>query len=382
MESARASRAAVQGPASILLPPTFGHIAPDGSPYRPTTREVLREWLDAIDVRHPARRLPAAYVAFHLLTGIAGALSFINFRWDALFFGLGGGLFISFVYHTLWYHRYCSHAAFGFTSPWFARALLWTNPLAYREEMYAIPHRVHHERSDQPGDPYGPHLGWLGSYLASESQQKLDTSIDEARYNALVRSLSHIGFPANSYAAFQRTGSVERVGHYLARTLVAQCLWFGSSYIAGGWKYVLTWAATVSIFTFFMRDFPWRGHGGNFRATKIEGWEFDRRSRSLNTPLFGILGGEWHDNHHLLPASANTAFLPGQVDVPFQCLRLLRRLGIVSGYYDAADHFARKYLAAMSGDGPPEIAPSNARDADDRDTGAPALEGRRQTATR
>jgi sn-1 stearoyl-lipid 9-desaturase len=348
MESPSPSRAAAQAPASILLPPTFGHVGPDGRPYRPSLREVLREWLDAVDVRHPARRLPAMYAAYHLATGIAGAASFINFRWDAFVFGLAGGLFISFVYHTLWYHRYCSHASFRFSSPWFARVLLWTNPLAYREEMYAIPHRVHHERSDQPGDPYGPHLGWLGSYLATESQQKLDTSIDGRRYAALVRSLSHIGFPANSHAAFRRTGSVEPAWHYLARFAVAQTLWFGFSYAVGGWKYFFSWSATVFIFSFFMRDFPWRGHGGNFRTTKIEGWEFDRRSRSINTPVFGVLGGEWHDNHHLLPASANTAFLPGQVDVPFLIVKLWRRLGIVSGYYDAAGVFAGRYLTAGS----------------------------------
>jgi stearoyl-CoA desaturase (delta-9 desaturase) len=210
--------------------------------------------------------------------------------------------------------------------------------------MYAIPHRVHHDRSDQVGDPYGPHLGWLGSYLASESQQKINTAIDKRRYEALVRSLKHIGFPANRYDTFQKSGGVEPTSHYLARTAFAQTLWILVSYTAGGWHYVTVWYSAVSIFIFFMRDFPWRGHGGNFRMHKIEGWEFDRRSRSLNTHVFGYLGGEWHDNHHLLPASANSAFLKGQLDLPFQILRVLCRLGIVRDYYDASETFERRRL--------------------------------------
>ena len=116
------------------------------------------------------------------------------------------------------------------------------------------------------------------------------------------------------------------------------------------------WYAAVFILTFFMRDFPWRGHGGNFRTHKIDGWEFDRRSRSLNTSLFGFLGGEWHDNHHLLPASANSAFLPGQLDVPFQILRLWRRLGIVVDYNDASETFRRRRLDSTGSAAPKDTS--------------------------
>lgn len=343
----------------MLVEPTYGYAGPDGGPYQPTLRQVLREWLDAMDACHyPARRLPAAFFFFHLATGIVGVLSFVTFSWDGLTFGVAAGLVVTIVYHTLWYHRYCSHAAFSFASLWFARAFLWTNPIGLREEMYAIPHRVHHERSDRAGDPYGPHLGWLGSYLATESQQKVNTAIDSRRFEVLARSLKHIGFPINSYDDFQRTGSVEQVWHYIARTIFAQCLWMAVCYRLGGWHYVRVWYAALFVVTFFMREFPWRGHGGNFRTAKIAGWEFDDRSRSLNTSVFGYLAGEWHDNHHLLPASANTAFLPGQMDVPFQIVRLGRRLGIVRSFFDASETFAQRI--ASSAASPLERATSDA----------------------
>jgi fatty-acid desaturase len=345
-QSGQAQSAPAPSLPALLVEPTYGHRAADGGPYRPTAREVLREWLDAMDgFRHPERRLPAAFFLFHVATGIVGSLCLLNFTWDGLVFGVLGGLWISTFYHTLWYHRYCSHVAFAFTSPWFTRAFLWSNPVAFREEMYAIPHRIHHERSDLAGDPYGPHLGWLGSYLATESQQKVNTTMDARRYETLARGLKHIGFAANNYEGFQRTGSVERVPHYLARTAFAQALWIAISYALGGWHYVTVWYSAVFVFTFFMREFPWRGHGGNFRTTKIAGWEFDHRSRSLNSWVFGFLAGEWHDNHHLLPASANCAFLPGQVDVPFQIVRLWQRLGIVDSFYDASDTFKERGYA-------------------------------------
>ncbi len=336
----------VQAPPSLLVEPTYGHSRADGGPCQPTRREVVREWLDAMDGwHHPERRLPAFFFVFHVATGILGAISFLHTSWGGIAFGVAAGWWISTVYHTLWYHRYCSHVAFSFTSPWFARALLWTNPVALREEMYAIPHRIHHERSDLAGDPYGPHLGWLGSYLATESQQKVRRDIDERRYEALVRSLQHIGFPANTYARFRGTGSVEQVGHFLARTLFAQAFWIAISYAIGGWHFVTVWYAALFVITFFMREFPWRGHGGDFRTTKIAGWEFDDRSRSLNSTFFGYVAGEWHDNHHLLPASANCAFLPGQLDIPFEIVRLWRRLGVVESYFDATATFRERGYA-------------------------------------
>jgi stearoyl-CoA desaturase (delta-9 desaturase) len=339
----------VPTPVALIVPPTYGHSGPDGAPYRPTVREALREWIDAMDgYHHPSRRLPAAFFAFHVATAAAGAVSCLHPTWGGVAYGVLVGWIITTFYHTLWYHRFCSHVAFNFSSRWFTRAFLWTNPIALREEMYAIPHRIHHERSDQVGDPYGPHLGWLGSYLATESQQRVNTAIDERRYDALARSLKHIGFPLNSYAQFQRTGSVERVSHYVARTVFAQSVGMAVSYALGGWHFVSVWYAALFVVTFFMRDFPWRGHGGDFRTTKIAGWEFDERSRSVNSAVFGYIAGEWHDNHHLLPASANCAFLPGQLDFPFQIVRLWRRLGIVDSYYDASDTFRERGYASAA----------------------------------
>src|SRR5205085_9742149 len=141
------------------------------------------------------------------------------------------GCFIGTIYNTVWYHRFCSHQAFKFSSIWFARIFLWTNPLFLREESYVIPHRIHHAKSDEPGDPYGPHLGWLGSYLATETVQKTKRNFTAPEYERLVKSLGHMGFISNSYPQYLRTGSVENLWHYLARVIAAFLFWGGLAWM-------------------------------------------------------------------------------------------------------------------------------------------------------
>jgi fatty-acid desaturase len=348
-------------PSSLLLEPVYGYQDADGGPHRPTLREVAREWCDAVNVaRYPYRGVGLLFFLFHVCTAICLVWSFAYFSWMGLLFGFLVHQWISLVYQTLWYHRYTSHGAFRFSSPWWARLLLWTNPVVLREETFAIAHRIHHQRSDGVGDPYGPHIGWLGSYLSWESLQKTDPAIGDAEYAALQRSLRHLPFPANDVDAFRRTGSVERLLHYAARTLVAQVLFAGFAYAVGGLRYVLVAYGALFVFTFLLRDFPWRGHGGNFRATKIPGWEFDGRSRSLNTRFYGYLAGEWHDNHHRLPTSATSAFLPGQIDVAFEFVRLLRAIGVVSWYSDQRALFRDRVLGEHGGASQPDDDASEA----------------------
>ncbi len=40
---------------------------------------------------------------------------------------------------TIWFHRYCTHRAYKFSHPAWARLFLWTNPVCFREESYVIP---------------------------------------------------------------------------------------------------------------------------------------------------------------------------------------------------------------------------------------------------
>jgi stearoyl-CoA desaturase (delta-9 desaturase) len=318
-----------------LIEPSYGWANADGTPHRPTARETLHELADSLNVFRDARRvLPLAHFLFHATTGGLLLVSFAFMTWKTLLWGFVVHQVVSLIYQTLWYHRYCSHGAFRFSSRWFPRLLLWTNPVVLREETYAIAHRMHHHNPDAAGDPYGPHLGWLGSYLTWESLHKVNTDISERDYDALQRSFRHLAMPVNDYPTFCRTGSIERLWHYALRTVTAQTLFVTISYSLGGIPFVLSGYGGIFVLTFLLREFPWRGHGGDTPREKRPGWEWDLRSRSINSRFYGYLAAEWHDNHHRLPTSANCAVLPGQVDVVFLFIRVLHRLGIVASYRD------------------------------------------------
>src|SRR5215204_2523210 len=65
------------GKVSWLAEPTYGYASSDGGPYLPTPREVIREWLDAINVVANRNRGSALlFILFHLLTAVVFVASF------------------------------------------------------------------------------------------------------------------------------------------------------------------------------------------------------------------------------------------------------------------------------------------------------------------
>lgn len=316
----------------LLEKPTYWHALTMSR--RPSVTEVLAEWWDAVSFwRTPTRLLPALFAAFHVATFLVFLVFMVRYfsiRWLVVLSAIG--TMLGTVYNTVWYHRYCTHGVFTFRSIWFARLFLWTNPVGFREESYVIPHRIHHTNSDRLGDPYGPHLGWLGTYLAIESTQKANRDISRTDYERLCRSLAHIGFVANSYDRFRRTGSVENVWHYGARTVVANALWAGLAAALGGLQGAMAWYAGIFVFTFVIRDFNFRGHGGFFGTR--------RTASPVNNLIFGLIAGEWHDNHHAYPRAARNGFAWWQIDLPYWVIRLMSACGMVTDFNRSGDRAA------------------------------------------
>ena len=308
---------------TILDEPTYGHPGP--APETPTTRQVLHEWLDAISFwKDRARLIPALYLFYHL----ASAGVFVWFL--ATYFSVVTiaavlliSSFVGTVYNTLWFHRYCSHQAFKFRSVWFARFFLWTNPIPFREESYVIPHRIHHAKSDDPGDPYGPHLGWLGSYLATETQQKTNRNLTAVEYERLAKSLGHIGIVTSSYEQYRRSGSIEKASIYLVRAIVAHLLWGSLMWAVAGWWGVWAWISGVFLCVFLLRDFNYRGHSAMHGATGQHG-------HPVNQIFYGFIAGEWHENHHHYPRLARSGLRWWQADVPYWIICAMKACGIVT----------------------------------------------------
>ena len=109
---------------------------------------------------------------------------------------------------------------------------------------------------------------------------------------------------------------------------------------------MIAWYSSIFVITSLIRDFNWRGHGGNSRHIKKPGWEFDKRSFALNQRFYGYIASEWHDNHHKYATSANNGFLPGQIDIAFHVIKTLQRFGVIQSYIDSSPRFKEEMLHA------------------------------------
>ncbi|MDP9152251.1 MAG: hypothetical protein M3O36_20190 [Myxococcota bacterium] len=325
----------------LLLDPPFADRADIRAP---RLKCILAAWADAVDgIRHPERVLNTFNLLFQIATLAMAVVYVARYATAASAAVLVMAVWLfGVVYNTVWYHRYCSHRAFSFSRPWISRLFLWSNPLVLREEVYAIPHRGHHKFSDTPKDPHGPHLGWLASFLAHESLYRINRRVGPEDYRVYCRSMQHVGIVVAPYELFIRTGSLEHVGWYAARTIVAHLGWCTALYLSGGTSFVLAWYTAICVTWLLIRDFQWRGHGAGLTRAKKRGWEFDMSSRALNQRFYGYIAGEWHDNHHQFPVSANNGFLRSQPDMAFVFIRALHRLGLVATYSDAAPRFLTK----------------------------------------
>lgn len=332
----------------ILLEPTFGYANPDGSSRQPSFQEIIKELAAVMNViRFPSHLITAINFIFQILTGVVFLIFLDRYiSIDTVLFIVCATLFIGTFYNTIWYHRYCAHVAFEFTSRFYPMLFLWTNPLAFifREEIYIFPHRIHHERTERPGDPYGPHYGWFASLLAPELTQRFNPDITRELYESLVRSIRHVNLPAHPYTRFRQTGCFESFTHYGTRIVFSQVFWIGMIGFWGGLAYIAAYYSAIFISTVLIRDFNWRGHGGNFRRIKRAGWEFGTNSFALNQYFYGYIASEWHDNHHKYPFSANNGFLARQIDLAFLIVKWMYHLGIVQVYFDAKALFEKDCL--------------------------------------
>lgn len=259
-----------------------------------------------------------------------------------LAWSIGFILIVAHFYHTFWYHRYCSHKAFSFNSKLYPIILQWTNPLLIKEEIYVIPHFVHHKLSDLPSDPYGPHIGPLGSFFAPESQHYFNRNMSERAFDYCRSLLKHIPTSWQSQEHFIKNGSMEHPLLYPLRLIVANAFWITiflfilqSPMLLGAW-----YVSIVTIIT-ILRDFNYRGHDEHVdKEDKV-----DKSSLAVNHWFYGYLASEWHDNHHRFAASAKCGFKPYEFDLSFTITKLLHRLGIISSYVDSSKSFEKDQQA-------------------------------------
>ncbi|MGB0413668.1 MAG: hypothetical protein ACPGJU_04415 [Coraliomargarita sp.] len=329
--------------AEELLRPKAYHAALEAG-RKPNVAEMRVEWFDSANIlKHRAALGSLTTLAHYLfcitvaIVCLAGNLSI----WTPLWF-ISFLLLMAHFYHTFWYHRYCSHKAFNFSSKLFPMFMQWTNPLLIKEETYVIPHFVHHKLSDKPHDPYGPHLGPLASILAAESAHHFNPEMSDKAFKHCRMLLDHLPSKWQTKEQFIRNGSFEVPWLYPLRFVFVNLFWvslFGlilkQPELLGAW-----YAATI-IFIVILRDFNYRGHDEDAdNSVKI-----DKNSLAVNQWFYGYLASEWHDNHHRFAASAKCGFRRFEFDASFSITKLLKKLGVISSYVDSSKSFEKDQQA-------------------------------------
>src|SRR5579863_1035889 len=232
------------------------------------------------------------------------------FTWNALGLALVAYYLTSSVGVCLGYHRYLSHNSLKLSKPAEFGVLLCSvasgqgSPL-----MWTATHRLHHQRSDQDGDPHSPlegkwwsHILWLFVNHSPEQRAVL--------YRRYVPDL--VDRPMLKF--FEKT-----YGWWLVVV--------GFSLLAvGGWPAVF-WAFCVRMV--FAYHSTWFVNS----ATHLWGYRnYQTRDESRNLWWVALLafGEGWHNNHHAHPHVARAGHQWWEIDMTWWLIRALRAVGLAT----------------------------------------------------
>ena len=221
----------------------------------------------------------------------------------AVLWGITGSLGIGMGYHRLLTHR-------GYKCPkWLEYVLTTCGALALEGGpiFWVATHRIHHQLSDQEGDPHTPqeggwwaHVGWIMFGQAMHH----DTQILQRYVPDLSRDRYHVWLTT---------------WHWVPQLVVGLAL-----LAFGGLPYVL-WGV------FFRTTFGLHATWLVNSATHMWGYRnFRTRDESRNLWWVGLLawGEGWHNNHHAHPVSMRHGLAWYEVDINYLQIKLLEKLGL------------------------------------------------------
>lgn len=327
----------------VLEPPAYG-FERDGKLYVPTRREILREFFSRLNVLRDRRNwLPfwgwltvGAFVVIMVLF----LTRHFNLRYALV--GFVYAMVVLGTHGTTYLHRYATHHAFVVRNRAWLFVLRNLVIKVVPEEVYVVSHHVHHKYVEQPGDPYNARAGWLYCFLADVNHQPIRRDLSADEYARVARLIAHTGVHANSHAAYRRWGSICHPAWTALHFGLNWAFWYGAFLLVAGHDFAVALFAMSGVWAVGIRTFNYEGHGRG-KDRRRDGVDFNRADLSINQVWPGYVAGEWHNNHHLYPASARSGFLPYQLDLAWLLTRLLHRFGGVSRYHDFKAAFLRDH---------------------------------------
>lgn len=232
----------------------------------------------------------------------------------------------------LGYHRYLAHKSMKLKKP-AEFAVLLSGCLSGEGSplTWAATHRLHHQKSDHPGDPHSPivvgpwwsHILWLFPKRSTENSRVLFR-----RYVPELVERPMMQFFEKTFALWLWGGGL---------TLLA------AGWLVGGWPMAasfVVWGMCVRMV--FAYHSTWFVNS----ATHLWGYRnYDTRDHSRNLWWVAILayGEGWHNNHHAHPSIAPAGHKWWEVDVTWWSIQFLRAIGQA---YDVKDRLPKGREAA------------------------------------
>jgi fatty-acid desaturase len=242
------------------------------------------------------------------LLHIGAIAAFFMFSWTALatavlLYWMATGLGISMGYHRLHTHRSYKVP----TALEYFFAVCGTLTLEGGPIFWVATHRVHHQNSDQPGDPHSPrdgawwsHVGWI---LLGETKHN-NTRLMSKYAPDLAKDRFYVWL--NNF-------------HWVPIAVLGVLL------LAIGGLPMMLWGLCVRVV--FGLHATWLVNS----ATHMWGSRrFSTRDDSRNNWWVALItfGEGWHNNHHAHPTSARHGLAWYEFDPTWITLRLLRLVGV------------------------------------------------------
>jgi stearoyl-CoA desaturase (delta-9 desaturase) len=270
------------------------------------------------------------------VVALVGAI-WVGFSWKLLL------LAVVFYYIRIFgvtaaYHRYFSHRTFR-TSRAFQLFLAVLAQTSAQKGVvwWASHHRLHHKKSDMPGDVHSvkldgfwwSHVGWI----ISKDHEDTDMSRvqDLAKYPELMWLNKYHLVPPTAFAV--------------------------AMFLAGGWP-ALIWGFFVSTVICWHGTFTINSLSHLFGKRR-----YATTDDSRNNALLAILtmGEGWHNNHHHYQRSVNQGFYWWEWDPTYYVLWALSKVGLVWDLHAPPAHVLedKRLDREQARDSAPDAAPAS-----------------------
>jgi sn-1 stearoyl-lipid 9-desaturase len=328
----------------VLVKPSYGYVR-EGTLYVPTQREIWREFFAGLNIVSSRKNWLSLFCWSATLALCLPLVLFVyaHFSWPLVAVGFVYGMVVLGTHGTIWLHRYSTHGAYRFRNGFFRAVCRNLVIKIVPEETYVVSHHVHHRFAEQPGDPYNAHGGFLYCFLADVTHQPIAKDLSETDYERLRGMMRHTGMRMNSYAGYQKWGSLCHPASTIAHYTLNWLAWYGIFFLLGGHALALALFGSAAVWALGVRTFNYGGHGGGKDQRRI-GTDFNTDDRAVNQLWPGYVAGEWHSNHHLYPGSARCGFLTHQLDLAWCFIWTWSQLGAISSYRDHKPDFIREHL--------------------------------------